>query len=159
MEALKRRWRQGGFSLIELVVVVLIVGILAAAAIPIYTGYTRRARSSEAVAGLGAMRTGELAYYAENSSYLAVTAGNAGNDPEDATPGLGLDFTNNTYFDENCFSAASDVTYGVIASCDGGAVGNTAPRASDVANTQVQMRGNGQTRRSYDGGTSWTSWD
>lgn len=159
MAAMKRHWRLGGFSLIELVVVVLIVGILAAAGIPIYTGYTRRAKSSEAVAGLGAMRTGELAYYAENSSYLAVTAGNVGSDPEDATPGLGLDFTNNSYFDENCFSADTDATYGFIGTCDGGATGNSAPRASDVANTQVEMRGNGQTRRSYNGGTSWTSWD
>lgn len=46
-----------GFTLIEVMVVIIMVGILAAIALPIYTNYVRRARVSEAVSTLGAIRT------------------------------------------------------------------------------------------------------
>lgn len=46
-----------GFTLIEVMVVIIMVGILAAIALPIYTNYVRRARVSEAVSTLGAIKT------------------------------------------------------------------------------------------------------
>jgi type IV pilus assembly protein PilA len=46
-----------GFTLIEVMVVIIMIGILAAIALPIYTNYVRRARVSEAVSTLGAIRT------------------------------------------------------------------------------------------------------
>lgn len=159
MKVVRQSKRVSRFTLIELMVVVIIVGILAAAAVPIYIAQTRRARTSEAVAGLGAIRSVERVYYTEKSAYLAVSAGNIKNNPEDTSPGLGLDFGNNTYFDNSCFSVATDATYGFIATCDGTSTTNAAPRASDISKTKVDMRGNGQIRFSYDGGTNWTSWE
>ncbi len=46
-----------GFTLIEVMVVIIMVGILAAIAVPIYTNYVYRARTSEAVSTLGAIKT------------------------------------------------------------------------------------------------------
>ena len=46
-----------GFTLIEVMVVIIMVGILAAIAVPIYSNYVYRARSAEAVTTLGAIKT------------------------------------------------------------------------------------------------------
>jgi len=49
--------RTQGFTLIELMIVVAIIGILAAVAIPAYQDYTAKAQASEAVVILGGLKT------------------------------------------------------------------------------------------------------
>ena len=61
-----------GFTLIELMIVVAIIGILAAIAIPNFIGMQKRAKTSEAKSSLGEMRTLEEAYRAENDTYVGV---------------------------------------------------------------------------------------
>jgi type IV pilus assembly protein PilA len=62
-----------GFTLIELMIVVAIIGILAAIAIPNFMTYQCKAKQSEARRVLGAIRTAQEAYYAEKSTYAANT--------------------------------------------------------------------------------------
>jgi len=61
-----------GFTLIELMIVVAIIGILAAIAIPNFLNYQRRARTSEARTNLGGIRTSQVAFFAERNCYPTV---------------------------------------------------------------------------------------
>jgi type IV pilus assembly protein PilA len=65
---------QQGFTLIELMIVVAIVGILAAIALPAYQDYTIRARVSEAAAAAGACKTGVAEFFASKGSLPTNTA-------------------------------------------------------------------------------------
>jgi len=58
-----------GFTLVELMITVLIVGILASVAIPLYRANVRRAKATEADASLGSIRTALRVYYAEQGTY------------------------------------------------------------------------------------------
>ncbi len=58
---------QGGFTLIELMIVIAIVGILAAIALPAYQDYTVRAKVSEALANLAEAKTTIAEFYSANN--------------------------------------------------------------------------------------------
>ncbi len=66
------RTRRGGFTLIELMIVVAIIGILAAIAIPNFIRFQLRAKSSEGKTNLAAIRTAEESYFAEFGTYVAA---------------------------------------------------------------------------------------
>ena len=65
----KSRTSQGGFSLVELMVVVAIIGVLASIAVPAVNKYIAKARQSEAKTSLSSLYTSEKAFYAEYTAY------------------------------------------------------------------------------------------
>ena len=60
---------QQGFTLIELMIVVAIIGILAAIAIPNFLKFQAKSKMSEAKTNLGAIYTGQLSFFGEQNSY------------------------------------------------------------------------------------------
>lgn len=63
-----------GFTLVELVIVIVIVGILSIVAVPIYRGYTRKSMLTEGKSLISAIEKQEKIYYVEFANYLPVSA-------------------------------------------------------------------------------------
>ncbi len=63
------RKSQRGFSLVELMVVVAIIGVLSSIAVPAINKYLAKARQSEAKTNLASLYTSEKAFYAEYTAY------------------------------------------------------------------------------------------
>lgn len=66
--------RERGFTLIEVMVVVAVIGILSAVAYPSYQDYVLRSRISEAVGAMESMRTDMERFYQDNRTYAGTTA-------------------------------------------------------------------------------------
>ena len=77
MKMMKKQ-AQAGFTLIELMIVVAIIGILAAVAIPAYSDYTIKAKIANALSSVGSTKTA-----------VALCIQEAGNDPAGCAPGSG----------------------------------------------------------------------
>jgi type IV pilus assembly protein PilA len=74
----KLHTRKGGFTLIELMIVVAIIGILAAIAIPNFMMFQLRSRAGEGKTNIAAIRTAEEGFNAEYAVYVDAAAAPAG---------------------------------------------------------------------------------
>lgn len=98
-----------GFTLIELMVTVAILGIIAAIAVPAYSNYVVRGKLSEVGAALSDARLRQEQYYADNRNY-GTAAGACG-----AVP------ANGQYFTITCLVGATNQTYTLTATGMAGA--------------------------------------
>lgn len=71
---------EAGFSLVELMIVVAIIGILAALAVPRFQSFQAKARQSEAKNNLSHMYTLQMSFYGDNDTYAEVAEIKPGND-------------------------------------------------------------------------------
>jgi prepilin-type N-terminal cleavage/methylation domain-containing protein len=107
-----------GFTLLELIVVIIIIGILATLGFTQYTQVIEKGRSAEAKALLGNIRTAEIGYNTENGTYGAIA-----NLPVGAPTAC----TTTNYFS---YAAAAGVTTGTATRCTSGGKVPTGPTYS-----------------------------
>lgn len=160
-----------GFTMVELLVVLVIIGILAAVAAPIYIANVKRAKAAEAVAVMSLVRQAERNYYASTGSYTAdipdITA---------ALPtGLDIDVGVAQYFSNACYTVdvggtsarfagpgavdfivKVDGSDSVTATATGGAI-----NYDEVAKFGLEMDNSGRIYVSYnlgEVGEKWSAW-
>lgn len=110
---------RSGFTLLEIIMVIIIIGVLAAIALPSYTGFTERARVAEAVNGMAAVKSAVLAQRLELSAWPAAqgTATDIA-----ANLGVTLNTTNWGYKTEGGATTATKIT-ATRTSANGGTTG------------------------------------
>ena len=125
-----------GFTTIELLIGVAIVGILAALAIPTFKGYVYRGRVNEAVTVLNEIKTRQETYRSRHGNYAAVSGGGAWSGATynpTTVPGINpVQWQSSSRWEELGLSSPGAVRfrYATVA----GAPGSTPPATANLSN-------------------------
>lgn len=121
---------QKGFTLVELMVVIAIIGIIASIAVPSYADYVKKGKAAEATATLANLRIKMEQYYQDNRTYVGG----------ECSPGSG-----DRYFTYSC-SAQTATTYTLNAAGKG-----------DMSNFSFSVDESNDKNSTYDGvsGNCW----
>tara|TARA_Y100001001_G_scaffold163168_2_gene191511 strand:- start:684 stop:1130 length:447 start_codon:yes stop_codon:yes gene_type:complete len=82
---------QKGFTLIELMIVVAIIGILAAVALPAYQDYTKRSKMAEVIGFMASAKTAVAETYASTNNLTSLTNALVGIAPTNTAQGAYID--------------------------------------------------------------------
>lgn len=159
VEGVARVWgsMRRGFTLVELMIVVMILGLLAAIAVPAFNRYVKRGKTAEATATVSSMYRLQLAYY-ENTQertsatmfatceQLPVAAPSASNYPASATlwmnssawNALGFVIDRPHYYQYATEGAASGFTTRAVGDIDGDTVLSTFERSGVLNSGEIQ---------------------
>ena len=107
--------RNRGFTLIELMIVVAVVAILSAIAIPAYTGYVTRSKLTEAFSNLSSMSVALQQYYQDNRTYVDATSASS----PDPWPCATANLPTGKYFSFTCANQTA-TTFTLTATPTGG---------------------------------------
>jgi len=116
------------FTLIELMMVVIIVGVLASVAAPMMRKSIIRSKWTEGVVGLGQIRTAERVYYMEYGTYAGFSWGQSAAGL--TTLGLRPTDFDGIYFSNNSFIVTVDTFDSTYVACYINS--STAPRANEL---------------------------
>lgn len=144
-----RSAQESGFTLIELMIVVVIIGILAAIAFPSYQDSVERSRRSDAQAALTAFSAAMERYYTDNgNSYLGAADGGADTGAPAIFP-TEAPLEGATKFYDLTITAATRNSYTLQA----------APKGAQAGDGNLRLRSNGIREWNKDGAGAWVEWN
>ena len=128
--------KNSGFTLIELIIVVIIIGILAAIAAPMMSGNVKSAKIAEARSMLGGIRTAERLYYAEKNTIGYVVFSDLGNY-------MNKSDIDGQYFANGDLTITPNTSNSKFVAQFTGNTTTTAPKSKEVAGILVNIDQNG----------------
>ena len=132
----------GGFTLVELMTVVAVIGILAAIALPNYQEHLLRAKLVDAGSSLSQLRVAREQYYQDNRSYDAKPAAAGGE-----CGGVAVSGSDSKYFSYTCSTSQAGQSFTITAT------GKTEGGTSEFAYTVDE----GNNRKTTKIPTGWSS--